>query len=115
MTSPAYPVVYWLNAGTTSNVADLGHSQIVGFVTPATLSSSTLTFNAATTINGTLKAVKDSSGSAISFTVAANGYYGFTEDQKMKFEGIRYLQLVGGSSEAQGRNVELALIPRPSI
>lgn len=115
MTAPGYPLAFWQNAGTTSNVIDLGANQLVGFVTPATFTSTTLTFNAATSFSGTLKAVKDSSGSAISFTVAANGYYGFTEDQKIKFEGVRFLQVVGGSSEAQGRLVELCIIPRPSI
>jgi hypothetical protein len=118
MSKPNYPVVYWQNAGTTSNLIRLGGQQLIGFITPSTFSSTSVTFKMATDLNANpivSVPVKDSSGSAISFTVTTSSYYGFSADQIAKFQGIDNLQLVGGSSELQGTTVQLVLIPRQSI
>lgn len=112
MSSPNYPAATWNITGTTSAAVKFLGQQLVGFLTPATLSGTTITFTMRDNENDAFIPVKDSSGSAVSFTVAVSGYYGFTQDQVAKFSGIKEVQVVSGSSEAAGRIVELALIPR---
>lgn len=109
MSTPAYPQVNWRAAGTKSDPIELYGQVLVGFYTPGTLSSTAFTFEASDRIDGTYVPVKNSSGSAISFTVAASGYYGFSEDQIAAFQGVQCLKVVGGSSEAAGRQVKLCV------
>lgn len=109
MTQPAYADASWPAAGTKSDPVSIPGAQVVGFVTPGTLSGTAFTFEMATDINTpTWVPVKDSSGNAISFTVAASGYYGFSENQIAAFRGIQHLKVVSGSSESAGRLVKLA-------
>lgn len=109
MPTPSYAQLNWRAAGTTSDPIELAGQTVLGFITPGTLTSTSVTFTACDTIDGTYVPVKDSSGSAISFTVTTNGYYGFKYDQIGAFLGIRFLKMVGGSSEAAGRQVKLAV------
>lgn len=114
MTSQTNPIFHIPSGGTTSEWLDMHGSDIVGFYTP-TITSTAITFQAASDQDQTFVAVKDSSGSAISFTVASNGYYGFSQDQIAKFRGIRYLQIVMGSSEGAARKITMCLIPRSAF
>lgn len=108
MPTPAYPTAHWNIAGTKSAATKISGT-VVGFYTPDTLSGSSFTFEAADAQDGTFLPVKNSGGSAISFTVAASGYYGFTADQIAAFRGVEWLKIVSGSSEAAGRKVKLAV------
>lgn len=109
MTSPAYADAAWHAAGTKSQPVSVPGAQVVGFVTPSDLTSTAITFEMAPDINTPVWVpVKDSSGSAISFTVTTGGYYGFNENQVAAFRGVQHLKVVGGSSEAAGRVVKLA-------
>lgn len=116
MSKPAFPTVAWKATGTSSDIVRCDGNQLVGFVTGATLSSTAMTFSMATTLasagNPTFVPVKDSGGSAISFTVAPSGYYGFSQDQIAKFTGVEAFKFVGGSSEAIGTTIQAVLIPR---
>jgi len=122
MSRPAFPKVQWNNAGTTSGPIKMDGNQIVGFYLPSTIVSTSIKFNAATTVQIASGAIvwypiNDSSGAQISFTVNAGaaGYYGFSQDQIAKFTGAEILQMVAGSSEAANQNIMIAIIPRPSI
>lgn len=106
---PSYADATWPAAGTKSKAVDLCGVTACGFITPATLTSTAITFEMSDKIDGTYVPVKDSSGSAISFTVAASGYYGFNQNQIAAFTGIGFVKLVGGSSEAAERNIKIAV------
>lgn len=109
MTAPSYADATWDAAGTKSKPVSVPGAQVVGIVTPGTLSSTAITFEMATDINSpTWVPVKDSSGSAISLTVTTSSYYGFNANQIDAFRGVQHLKVVGGSSESAGRVIKLA-------
>lgn len=116
MGRPAYPQIGWTNAGTTSDLYKLDGNQLVGFITPSNIASSSITFTMVSSLSGTptFIPVADSAGSSISFTVTASTakYYGFSQDQIAKFTGVEVFKVVGGSSEAQGLVLKLVIIPR---
>lgn len=119
MSRPNY-VAAVIPAGGTKPVTftKLVGQQIIGIITPASTVSTAITFNMCPDLDATTVLslpVKDSSGSAISFTVASSGYYGFSQDQIAKFSGIENVQPVCGSTETNGLTLKLVLIPRPSI
>lgn len=92
--------------------------QIIGIITPSTFVSTAITFNMCPDLNAAIVLslpVKDSSGSAVSFTVTTSGYYGFSQDQIAKLSGVENIQPVCGSAETTGATLQLVLIPRPSI
>ena len=118
MSKPNYPKAYWQVSGTTSNFVHTAGQQVIGFITPSTFASTAVTFTMSASLNDNppvFVPVKDSTGSAISFTVTTSSYYGFSADQIAKFQGVEVFKVVGGSSEAQGTTVQLVLIPRQSI
>ena len=114
MTSQQNAIFTVANGNTVSDYKDIHGCDVVGFYT-TTLTSTAITFQAASDLDQTFVAVKDSGGSAISFTVASNGYYGFSQDQICKFRGIRYIKLVCGSSEGAARAIPICLWPRSSF
>lgn len=121
MAKPQYSVIPWTKTGTTSGPFSLDGNQLVGFILPATIASTAIKFNMATTKNissgGIVwNPVDDSSGSQLSFTVnaATAAYYGFTQDQVAKFSGIELLQMVAGSSEQANQTIQMVIIPRVS-
>lgn len=109
MATPSYSQLNWRAAGTTTDPIQLSGVVAAGFFTPAALVSTTMTFSACDTFDGTYVPVKDSSGSAISFTVAPSGYYGFKNDQICAFYGVKFLKMVGGSAEAANTVAKLAV------
>lgn len=118
MSKPAFPVVQWQVAGTSSSMVKCDGNQLIGFVTGGTLVSTTMTFSmvpstaAGGSTGPTYIPVKDSSGLAISFTVTTNSYYGFSQDQIAKFTGVEVFKFVGGSSEAAGTTIQPIIVPR---
>lgn len=113
MSKPVYPYIQWLVTGTKSNILKCDGNQLVGFITPATFSSTAVTFEmTASMITPIWVPIKDSSGSAISFTVTTSSYYGFSQDQIAKFLGVEIFRFVGGSSETAGTLIQPILIPR---
>lgn len=114
MSKPVHPVIQWLITGTKSNILKCDGNQLVGFITPATFSSTAITFEMTATMTSPIWVpVKDSGGSAISFTVTTSSYYGFSQDQIAKFNGVEVFRFVGGSSETAGTLIQPILIPRP--
>ena len=117
MSKPSYPLIGWNNTGTKSNIYKLTGLQVIGFITPATIVSTSITFNIVTSENNNPVVpilVADSTGSAVSFTTTASKaqYYGFSQDQIAKFTGIELIQMVSGSSEAANSAFQLVLVPR---
>jgi hypothetical protein len=112
MARPQAPTIKWQVAGTTTPEYPINGNQVVGFITGGTLVSTAMTFSMSSTQGGTYVPVKDSSGAAVSFTVAPSGYYGFSADQIAKFDGIDFIKFVGGSSEAVGTTIQLVIVPR---
>lgn len=109
----AFPTVTIASGAAASGAIDLHGGVLHGFSLPAEFDGTALTFTTSTTIDGTFVAVKDSSGSAISFTVAASGYYGLSDDQKAKLKGCRFLKLVSGTNQSTPDTV-ITLSVRPS-
>lgn len=114
MGRPAYPVVKWQVTGTTTPLVKCDGNQLVGFITGPTLSSTTMTFNDVSSFNqsATPVPIKNSAGTAISFTVTTNSYYGFSQDQTAQFTGVEVFQFVGGASETAGTTIQPIFIPR---
>lgn len=119
---PALPTIPWTTTGTKSGLFKLDGNQLVGFYLPATIASTSITFNTALTTSigsGSIVwvPVADSSGATLSFTVTASTakYYGFSQDQIAKFSGVELLQMVAGSSETANQIIKLAILPRPSM
>lgn len=109
MATPSYAQTIIRAAGTTTDAIGLAGQTVVGFITPHVFASTTITFSMCDTIDGTYITIKDSSGSAVSFTVSTDGYYGFKYDQIGAFLGVRFLKVIGGSSEAANTVVKLAV------
>lgn len=78
---------------------------LVGFYTPAALTGTAMTFQAAPNASGTYVEVVDgATGSAYSVTVAASKYIAL---DPAKTYGINQVKLVSGSSEAADRTITL--------
>lgn len=94
------------SSGTTSGAIDLGEWLIAGIITPSALTGTAFTFTASDTEDGTYNACHDSSGTAISVTVAASRHV-LIEPQT--FAGARWLKIVSGSAEGAARNITVVL------
>jgi len=85
-----------------SQVLDMQGGFLGGIILPAALTSTTLTFTVANAPNGTFTSLCDTSGSAISYTVAASKAIAFAKDV---FAPWPYVILNFGSNEAAARSV----------
>lgn len=104
------------NPGTSTLIAsgqqesaaiNCGGMALCGIFLPAAFTGTTLTFEASQAIDGTFIAVKNTtSGTSLSYTVAANTYCAL--DPK-DFQGIHFLKIKSGSSEAADRTLILSL------
>lgn len=119
MSRPSYvPAVVPAGGTTPTNWTKMVGQQLVGFIIPANLVSTAITFHMSPDLNAstiTDIAVADSSGSAVSFTVSTTALYiGFTQDQTAKFDGIENVKPVCGSTETNGATITLVTVPRNS-
>jgi hypothetical protein len=95
------------NGQQSSGAGDLTGFTLCGFFTPAALTGTTLTFEVSTAVDGTFVPLKSTtSGTALSYTVAASGYYAV--DPK-DFYGVQFLKVKSGSAEGAARTVTLSL------
>jgi len=82
--------------GTTSATVDLVGKTLVGIITPASLSSTGLTFNVSDD-NSTFRTLTDTANSAIAVVVdTTSTQYVLTPST---FAGVRFVQVEAGSSE----------------
>jgi ABC-type proline/glycine betaine transport system substrate-binding protein len=91
-------------SATSAAIATEGMSP-VGCQFPAALTSTTVTFQSATTLAGTYGAIYNSSGQ-VSYTVAASRYVSFNPAD---FYGVQYMKIVLGSAEAAARTLTCSL------
>lgn len=96
------------NGQTTSGAIDLGTKRLFAIITPAALTSTALGFQASHD-GSTYNTVYDDSGSAVSYTVSTSRY--IVISSPAKWIGVRYLKLVGGSSEGGARTITLVAVP----
>ncbi len=95
-------------SGTTSNAIDLGGTALCGVYIPSGFQGTSITFQAATAIDGSFVAVKGKDGQNISATVAASQY---TALDPADFAGVRFLKIVSGTTESAQRTLKLAARP----
>lgn len=91
---------------TESAAINCGGMALCGIKLPATFTGTALTFEMSDAIDGTYVPVTSSSGSAISYTVAANKYAAI--DPK-DFQGINFLKIKSGSTEVAARTLVCSL------
>lgn len=104
--NPAQVVTIANGAQSSSYIAALGFV-LCGFYTPAALTGTAMTFEVCDTPDGTFLPLKSTtSGTALSYTVAASGYYAV--DPK-DFMGVSYLKIKSGSAEGAARTIKLSL------
>lgn len=109
MSRPSFADAAIAASNTKSAMIRLAGTVPNGFYTPAALDGTAITFEAAEKEDGVFKPVKSSGGSALTFTVTTNSYYGFTKDQSDHFRGAEFIKLVSGSSESAARLLKVAL------
>jgi hypothetical protein len=97
------------SGGTTSPALDLAAlgEQVVGIVTPATLTSTTITFTCCAT-GTTFVPLYDSTGTQVSVTVGTSRFIYLSP---AIFAGVAQLKLVGGSSEGGDRVISVLTRP----
>lgn len=94
------------NGQTTTSAILTGGFALCGILFRA-LTSTTITFTVSDTVGGVYVPLKSTtSGSALSYTVAANTYAAI--DPK-DFQGVQFLKIVCGSSEGGARTLLLAM------
>lgn len=97
------------SGGTTSLPVNIGGQTICAFEFPASFEGATVTFQAASTENGTYRTVKDpSTGSDVTVTAGANAY---VPVHPADFTGIAFLKIVSASSVAANRTINLMVRP----
>jgi hypothetical protein len=97
------------SGGTTSDAIGIGDYVLGAILTPAALTSTSLTFLAAEAQGGTYRAVYDSDGNQLTATLAASRAIALTGVEADAFAPFQWVKLVMGSAEAAERTLTLAL------
>lgn len=100
-----YTTVTIASGQTVSEAVDLHGYSLLGVVTPAALTGSSMTFQGSVDGN-TYNAIYDTSGNQLSMTVAASRFIAIAPTD---LASCRYLKLVSGSSEGADRTITLAI------
>ena len=95
------------NAGTKSGVIHIRDYVLVGIITPAALTSVTITFEASDTPTGTFVAVFDSDGNQVSLVVAASQAIGLSAAEADALGPWEFVKVVTGAAEAAERTLKL--------
>lgn len=106
------PVIYAgdqpvITSGTTSTAVDLTGKTLVGLITPASLSSASLTFTVSDD-NSTFRILKDKANTAYTVVVDSTSTQYYFEPTV--FAGVRYIKIEAGSSET---SKTFTLVSRP--
>lgn len=91
------------NGGTTSAAIEARAYAIYGLIFPAALTSTAMTFTVAEKVDGTYTALYDSTGTAVSVTVAASRAF----DLPSALASWPYFKIVLGSAEGAARTLYL--------
>jgi len=95
------------NSGTVSTAASLNGMRLVGIITPAALTGTTLTFQASID-NSTFLAMYDEDGALISTVDSTSDWI---VPNFVDFIGIPYRKVVSGSAEGGERTITLVVRP----
>ena len=96
-------------SATTSDAIELRDYAMAGFIMPATLTSTTMTFTVCDTKAGTYVPLYDSDGNQISLPVAAARAIGLSGTEADALAPFAWVKLVGGSTEVSARSVACLL------
>lgn len=96
------------NSGTVSDALDIGQFRLMAFQF-ATMTGTTMTFQASATEDGTYVAVYDDAGNAVSVTVTDDAVVAMTGSIAAALAPCRFIKLVSGSSEAAERTIKVLL------
>lgn len=97
------------SGGTTSDVIPVQDYVITGVIIPAAITSTTLTFTACATKDGTFMPVYDSDGNQVSLAVAASRAIGLSGAEADALAPFQWIRVVMGSAELAARTLSLAL------
>lgn len=94
---------------TTSAAIRMGDYVIAGLIAPGALTSTTGTFYACATQNGTFCPIYDSDGNAIIFTLSTNRAVGISGAEADAIAGFPWIKLVLSNPEGADRVLDLCL------
>jgi hypothetical protein len=91
----------------TSATVDLGSRVLIGLITPASLTSTAVTFNVSDD-NSTFRTFRDTANANFSVVVDGTSRQYFFNERD--FKGVRYVQVETGSAEGADRTFKLLSI-----
>ena len=91
--------------GTTTPAFKFWDSMVVGFVTPATLTSTIVTFTVCSTADGTFVPLFDSASNEPSVTVTTSEGYAITGSEADALAPWAYFKMVFDQTEAVARDI----------
>lgn len=102
---PALATATIASGGTVSSAIDIREYAIFGMVIPAAFTGIAITFQVCATSGGTFQGLYNTSGNAVSVTVAQGRSY----DVPTEVASWPYVKLVSGSAEAADRTLTLVM------
>ena len=93
-------------SGTVSNVISSSGLGLCGIKFPAGFLGTTVTFNVCESATGTFVPMKNSTGTAISYTVGASEY---TVINPSDFQGVAFFEIVSGTAQTSGASLICSL------
>ena len=97
------------SSGTDSTTVEMdGDKFAVRLITPAAITSTTLTFKVGID-SSNMVVLKVQDGTTLTYTVAASGAYIL---EPADFVGARFIQVIMGSAEGAARTLTLVSVPR---
>lgn len=106
---PSQRTVTIANGGTTSAAIPVQRRMVLGLRTPATLTSSAMTFLGSEAFDGTFAAIYDSDGTQISVAVAASRSIGLHGSEADAVSAWPFIKLVFGSAEGGARDIVVVM------
>ena len=97
------------SGGTTSEAIPTYHGTILGFRTPAALTSTAITFTGSATATGTFVPIYDSEGNQVSVTVTTSRGYTLSGSDADAILGHPFIKFVGGSAEGADRSISVTI------
>lgn len=97
------------SGGTTSEALPTSVGTILGFRTPATLTSTAVTFTGCATATGTFVPVYDSEGNQVSVTVTTSRGYTLSGSDADAILGHPFIKMVFGSAEGGDRSISVTI------
>ncbi len=101
---PLYETVTIASSGTTTAAVDLKNKVLLGYQLPGTMTSTSMTYHASSTVGGTYTVMRKA-GADFADPILASKWVVL---DPADFAGVRFLKLVAGSAEGAERSIILA-------